>query len=230
MCAIKKEHVSIYSSLLNISEIFCFYFLSMPPTHLHWHPEPVLHPFFCCSLLPALFFQCNTPKHAHSQNIFLTRQTMLHPFEWDFSSHCLPLSLRLMFGWLLLPQRGPFLSVGLASPFVCIKSCLTHFMFPTSWRSLMNSLRYFLATDFPACTHCAFICTWSNEILGNSFDKVGCWHENGDGADDVKDTEGHKAEAIDDSPCKLPLLCYTVAFILGSETFSNVTHLIQYSL
>lgn len=74
------------------------------------------------------------------------------------------------------------------------------------------------------------MCAWSNKILGNSFDKVGCWHEDGDGADDVEDTEGHETEAVDDSPCELPLLCYTVAFILGSEPIGNVTHLIQDSL
>lgn len=93
----------------------------------------------------------------------------------------------------------------------------------------MNILLW-LQTDFSALTHCAFIYVSSNKILRNSLDKVGSRHEDGDGADDVKDTEGHKAEPVDNRPRKLPLLSYTVAFVLGSETLSNKTHLIQDSL
>lgn len=65
------------------------------------------------------------------------------------------------------------------------------------------------------------------KVFGNGLNKVGCWHEDPERAEDCEEGESHETEPVDDRCCKLPLVAHGLVFILVSEAFGNKAHLIQ---
>lgn len=71
---------------------------------------------------------------------------------------------------------------------------------------------------------------FSEEVFGQSHSKVGSSHEDGDGADDVEDTEPHQAQAVNDGRSELPLLRHTQLAVLLADALHQELHLHQESL
>ena len=63
------------------------------------------------------------------------------------------------------------------------------------------------------------------EVLGDGLDEVGRGHEDGEGADDGEEGEGHQAEAVHHGRRKLPLAAHRLTLVLLTETVGDVRHL-----
>jgi len=67
----------------------------------------------------------------------------------------------------------------------------------------------------------------SCEVLGDGLDEVGRRHEDGEGADDGEEREGHQAQAVHHGRRKLPLAADGVGPLLVAEAPGDVLDLLQ---
>ena len=67
----------------------------------------------------------------------------------------------------------------------------------------------------------------SSEVFGHSFNKVGCRHQDADGAKDGEDREGHETQAVHHTGRKLPLAAHGLTLVLAAEAVGDVAYLLQ---
>lgn len=65
------------------------------------------------------------------------------------------------------------------------------------------------------------------KVFGNGFNKIGCRHEDADGAEDGEEREGHEAQPVNDRRSKLPLVAHRLVLILVPKALGDVPHLVQ---
>lgn len=65
------------------------------------------------------------------------------------------------------------------------------------------------------------------EVFGHGLDEIGSRHEDGEGADDGEEREGHQAQPVHHRRCELPLAADGLSFVLLSEAPGYVLHFLQ---
>lgn len=86
----------------------------------------------------------------------------------------------------------------------------------------LHSLHH-LPSLFYSLSDCKHLC----EVFWNSLYEVWCRHEDGEGANDGEEREGHETEAVHHRRCKLPLAADGLGLILVPEPLSYVWHLLE---
>lgn len=65
------------------------------------------------------------------------------------------------------------------------------------------------------------------KVFGNSLNKVRCWHEDPNSAEDSEEWESHETKPVDNRCSKFPLVAHSLVFVLFPKAFGNIAHLVQ---